>query len=90
MKKKKKNLFFNIPDECKSTTFSSKAISRDVNVADLTTSFEHASQILRRRSIRKIIHFQGNHPINTRRWSAVTHFLKFLLIFRNNKKNTPI
>lgn len=40
-----------IPDERESTAFAGEAVPWYVNVADLATSFEHASQVLRRRSI---------------------------------------
>lgn len=66
-----------IPHKCKSTTFSGEPISRNVNVADFPTAFKHATQIFWCSSIRKIIHFQGYHSINTGRRPTVTHFSAF-------------
>lgn len=65
------------PDKCKAATFTREAISRDVNIADFTTTLEHAPKILRRCPICKIVDFQRNHPIDTRRRPTVTHLHEF-------------
>jgi len=63
----------NLPDESEATAFAREAVARYINIADLATSLEYASEIFRCCPVREIIDFQGNHPIDTRRRSAVTH-----------------
>lgn len=66
------------PNKCEAPTFARKAIARDVNIADFTTTLEYASKILRRCPVCKIVDFQRDHPIDTRRRSTITHFHEFV------------
>lgn len=61
------------PDEGKAATLAREAVARDVNVAHLAASLEHASQVLRRCSVREIVDFQGDHPVDAGRRPTVAH-----------------
>jgi len=61
------------PDKRKAAAFTREAIPGNINVANLAASLEHAPQIFRRRPIREIVDFQGNHPVDAGRWPTVTH-----------------
>jgi len=65
------------PDKCEAATFAREAIAGDINIADFTTTLEHAPKILRRCPVCKIVDFQRDHPIDTRRRSTITHLHEF-------------
>lgn len=67
-----------LPDESKSSAFSGVSISGYVDITNFTTSFEHTPQIFRRCAVRKIVHFQRHHAVDTRRRPSVTHLDLYL------------
>lgn len=62
------------PDKSESPALPGKPIPRDVDVPDFAAALEHAPQILRRRPVRQVVHFQGHHSLDAGRRPPVTHF----------------
>lgn len=48
-----------LPDECEAAALACETITGDVDVTDFAASFEDATQVLRCRAIRQIVHLNG-------------------------------
>lgn len=62
-----------VPYKSKSSTFPRESVFWDVDISDFTEFFKHPPQIVRRRSVGQVAHFQRHHAINSRRRPPVTH-----------------
>ena len=72
-----------LPDKCETSAFPREAITRNIDISNLTVFFKGMAEIFWGCAVCKIVHLEGNHPFNGWGTSPVTHFV-FLHVQTNN------